>query len=76
MKDDYTFEKELSELRSVSSFVARDQMTHLYETVNEDKDDIITTALKEIDDKVIRDTLPRGIRNKNWGQFTDILVSR
>ena len=57
MEGDYMLKEELSKLRSINSFIARDQMTHLGETVDENKDGIEAIRFKKIDDKVIGNTL-------------------
>ena len=65
MEGDYTLEEKLGELRSVGSFVARDQMTHLCETVDKDKEGVIAVGFWEVDDEVAGDTFSRGIGDRN-----------
>ena len=51
-------------------------MIHLSKVVNEDKDGVIATRFREINDEVIRDTFSKDIGNSDMYKFTHTLVSR
>ena len=57
-------EEHASKLRSVSRFITRDDVAHLGETVDEDKEGIMTIRDRKVGDEVAGDSFPwaRGYR--------------
>ena len=64
MEVDDMIEEHASELRSVGRLIARDDVAHLGETVDEYKEGIITIRDREVSDEVAGDSFPwaRGYR--------------
>jgi hypothetical protein len=58
MEADDMIEEHASKLRSVGRFITRDDMAHLGEAVDEDKEGVVAIGDREISDEVAGDSFP------------------
>jgi hypothetical protein len=67
MEADDMIEEHASKLRSVGRFITRDDVAHLGETVDEDKEGVVAIGDREISDEVAGDSFPwtRGYRQRH-----------
>jgi hypothetical protein len=76
MEADVMIKEHASEVWSISRLVARDEVTHLGEAIDEYKEGVVTIRDRKVGDEIASDSFPWVGGDRKWHQFSVFEVAR